>query len=215
MVKRALLLIAALSISPVCNAVIIFESATPPTTTGLGGGTSLTSQYLGTRFELTETTAVTAVGGHMNNFAGTLFAAIVPLVSATALPTSLDIEAIALASTLFTGTFTSSVVTVDLHSILEAGVYGLVFGGADAFGATGHGAMPASPTTGSVDLPGTSYFFRTSDGATWVNGGFANAYFFVEGEPIVVPGPGTLGLLVIGLLCLAGVRRVSARPTAA
>lgn len=202
--RSVLCLLAFLAAPQLSNAALIYETMPVPTT-GAIGGAELSSQYLGTRFQLTEATAITAVGGHFQSTAGaTLFAAIVPLASMSALPTSGDIESIALASATFTATHPSSILTIGLTARLDPGIYGLVYGGKGsgpgAFGATGVGSMPLS-----VSPPGASNFFRLPDG-TWLNGGVLGVYFSVFGDVAVtsVPEPASLSLLAAGLLLTAG-----------
>lgn len=195
-----------LVVSPfAASADLIHESATlGPVPTP--GGFHITTQYVGSRFELTDTFDITAVGGHINEWTdGTLFAAIVPLASFFALPTSSDIESIALASVLFSPPSPSNEFSIALSTTLGPGVYGLVFGGSGAFGSTGTGFMPE----GNSDLPGASYFFRQSDGSnSWINGGINSTRFFVEGDLFTsVPEPGTLLLFGIGLFGMGLSRR--------
>ena len=198
---------------------LVFESATPPTVFGNLGGLILDDSYIGTRFELTDPTAVSAVFAHVQQFGGTLdnqrlFAAIVPLSSATALPTSSDIETVAVAHALFQASVTSAVVRVELPVTLDTGFYGLVLGAGSAFGAIpagafGYGSIPYTapfvPDTGSRDYPETSYFSRTLSG-TWRDSRLTDMYIAVEGT--VVPLPPALAMLVGGLAMLSFVRRL-------
>ena len=128
-------------------------------------GTSLWSvsanQYVATRFTVTAATKLAALIGDFSNGSGTLFAAIVPLASLTAIPvgaTTVDTPFNAgevLASTVFTlpSSF-SGRVTVPLSVDLAPGVYGVVFG-SGYLGATGSGSMVAYGSTA-----GSNGFYR-------------------------------------------------------
>lgn len=150
-------------------------------------------QFLGWRFSLSSCSKITGLGGHFRtDYTGNgLFAAIIKLTSPNLLP-SFAPHAIAsspytVAHTLFMTTSPSSDILVPLSTpvILQSGIYGLVFGGADSainyfpFGATGTGVMP----TNNPDLPGFSYFM--GDAISCSNQpAFQNIRFVVEAEPV-------------------------------
>lgn len=162
-------------------------------TTGQGGGVSLYSnQFLGSRFTISGAAVnVESIGGHMYNFSGSLFGAIVSLSGPNALPSGNPFDLTTLASTNFTGPFPSADILTPLSVTLSPGDYAVIFGSGQ-FGASGSGAMPNNNT----DLPGASYFFWT--GYNWQNGGFTKARFVVEGT--VIPEPTTFLLFGMGLL---------------
>jgi hypothetical protein len=126
-------------------------------------GTSLWSvsanQYVGSRFTVTAATKLAAAIGDFSAGSGTLFVAVVPLASLTAIPvgtSAVDTPFNAgevLTSTLFTlPSGFSGRVTVPLSADLAPGVYGVVFG-SGYLGATGSGSMLAyGNTTGSNGL---------------------------------------------------------------
>jgi len=157
-------------------------------------------QFVGWRFSLSHAARITKLGGHVAaDFPGTtgLFAALIKLLSATALPSfaprAIDSSSDTVAHLLFLPTVVSSDILVSLVDAvtLQPGSYGLVFGGADSasptspyypFGATGTGVMPQT----NADLPGSSYFI--GDEFRWNNlvqqTGSANIRFVVEADPV-------------------------------
>jgi len=191
------------------RAAIVHESATLGafTPTDFGSLILSNSQFLGSRFELTTTTQITGIGGHLFG-AGNVFGAIVALTGAGALPSFAipsDIGANALASALIDVTAPSQDILVSLSVpvVLNAGWYALIFGGGQ-FGAVGSGAMPANNT----DFSGASYFFGNS--FSWQDGGFNNTRFVVQGYAVSpVPVPAALPLFGTGLAILgfAGWRK--------
>ena len=181
--------------------MVLLESATLGPTGQSLGLTIWGQQFLGWRFNLSSTSTITRVGGHIGaDFTGTgLFAAIIKLGPPNFLPYFLphDIESSpdTEAHTLFVPMSPSSDVLVPLSVpvVLPPGNYGLVFGGADSasptspyypFGATGTGVMPNDNT----DLPGSSYFF--GDAFRWSSvgsqTGYNNIRFVVEVEAVAV-----------------------------
>lgn len=155
-------------------------------------------QFLGWRFSLSRASTITRVGGHLRaDFTGTgLFAAIIKLPAPNSLPSfaphAIESSPDTVAHTLIVPTSPSSDILAPLSVpvVLQPGIYGLVFGGADSavtyfpFGATGTGVMPNDNT----DLPGSSYF--VGDAVRWSNvnpqAGYTNIRFVVEAEPVVV-----------------------------
>jgi len=81
----------------------ILESGTMGPTTTQGGSVINPSQYLGARFSTSVQVAVTAIGGHIDDFgeSGLHFGAIVRLSGPNALPTGSPVDANWLATTLF------------------------------------------------------------------------------------------------------------------
>ena len=188
-------------------AAVIFESSTmgPP---GQTSGTIVASnQFLGSRFHLDDPVNVTSIGGHLRGSTGTMFGVIVPLATASALPTGSPFDGSELVSTTFAAGSPSSHFLTPVSVTLPAGDYALIFG-SGLFGATGSGVMPNVDT----DLPGASYFFW--DAVNWRNGGFSSNRFVIEGDLVpATPSASTwslavlVGLLSLGLLVMLAFRR--------
>jgi len=161
---------------------VVFESASLGSGGQVGGADINGTQFVGARFELLEPHEITAVGGHLGSFGGTLFAAIVPLDSMGALPASTNVPSIALEITHFTNEGVSGEWSFPLEVALDAGTYAIIFGGTSP---SDSGFMPGV----DVDLPDASYFVRDGAG-NWQDGGITNSRFFVEGTAgITVPAP--------------------------
>jgi len=184
---------------------LIYESATLGPT-GQGGGTLLdSSQFLGSRFSVTETVEVTAIGGHMQlgSFppGGSLFGAIVDmsgLLPAGSPFTGGEV----VASTVFTAPSLSSDVSVPLSVILPPGDYAIIFGSGQ-LGAFGFGSMPSN----DIDTPAGSgsYFFWNGGISIWQDSGIINTRFTVEGNVLDVAVGGTSIPLDTTALLIAGL----------
>jgi hypothetical protein len=182
----------------------LLESATLGSVGQSLGLTVWGQQFLGWRFNLSRTSTITKIGGHIKaDFTGTgLFAAIIKLTSPNLLPSfaphAIESSPDTVAHTLFVPTTPSSDILVPLSVpvVLQPGDYGLVFGGADSaiaqspyypFGATGTGLMPNN----NPDLPGSSYFF--GDAFRWSNvgpqAGYNNIRFVVEAGAVDPSAP--------------------------
>ena len=176
---------------------VIYESATMGEPSG-NGPTLSSTQFLGSRFSVSEPVVVTAIGGHIK---GTdLFGAIISLSGPSAVPQGIPAseefplgspeivfaneEIIAFTTFAPDGVFIGSDFRVPLSVTLPPGDYLLVFG-SGLFGATGQGAMPKNNT----DLLGASQTFWFSGHAIfgigirgWLsNVSVANTRFVDEG----------------------------------
>jgi hypothetical protein len=185
------------------KAAIIHESASPGPTGQTSGFPAEATQWLGSRFSLSEAFNVTQIGGHLFGTGGTIFGAIIALASPGATPAKqADVLSSVIASTTFSPPTPSADVRTPLSVTLPAGDYALVFG-SGALTASGFALMPDNNT----DLPGASYFICDAPDRC-ANGGFlSNLRFVVEGT--VVPLPAALPLLATALaaLGLLGWRR--------
>jgi len=168
-------------------ATLIYESATLGSTGQISGLSVGSNQFLGSKFSITKTFEVSAIGGHiggLTGFGGDVFGAIVKLSGPSALPTGSPFTGSeVLASTVFIPDFPSSDVSVPLSVILTPGDYAIIFG-SGLFGATGGGFM----RTVDVDTPegSGSYFFW--EGNVWAAGGFNNVRFTVNGSEVPPEG---------------------------
>jgi len=162
---------------------IIYESATlGPTGIDFPGNSINSGQYLGSRFSITQQVEVSEIGGHLRTQTGNIFGAIVELSGP--LPSSFPLSAgEVVASTVISAPGLSSDVSVPLSVTLMPGDYAIIFGSGQ-FGATGFGLM----TFNNVNTPEGvgSYFF--SQAGNWLNGGFDNTRFTVNGV-IAIPSP--------------------------
>ena len=181
------------------RADIIHESATFVPVDSLGpagipGGSPVTdTQFLGSRFSVTETVNVDKVGGHIYGHPpvtgttadGPIFAAILPLSSPTALPVG-TFDETEIAFTLLRAPLgfiqkEDFLVPFPLSVTLEPGHYALIFGSATEFSAPGIAIMP------NINVPDSgSYFFW--NGSKWSNGG-GGTRFVVTGVAALPPGP--------------------------
>jgi len=180
------------------RAAIIHESATlgPTGQTGGGAWTVGGTQFLGSRFTLTDRVEVTAVGGHLLRLtlSGNFFAAITAISGPMGLPINgiggplsenAYIDWTPLATSVFDVPMASADVIVPMSITLDPGDYGLVFG-TGLFGADGgNGGMPGV----DHDIPGAaSYFnFLVSSPSMWGDTSSGGTRFVVYGR--VVPEP--------------------------
>ncbi len=196
------LLLCALLIPP-ATAATIYESATLGPTGQTGGGYAVNGdQFLGTRFEITEATDVTAIGGHLYG-SESLFGAILTLDSMSALPHGSPFDAGEVVATVtFSPGSASSDFRTPLSVTLQPGIYAIVFGSGQ-FDATGSGGMPFN----NSDQPAASYINGGED--NWWRGGFSQVRFVVEGDlaDATVPEPATLALAGLALGALALILR--------
>jgi hypothetical protein len=123
---------------------VVLESAAMGSPGRFGGTSITTSQYVGWRFETSETLAVDHVGGHLLSFPdepGDIFVAIVRLQSINSVPMGAPFtQEEIVATTTFRPPFPSAEVFTPLSATLMPGSYSLVFG-TGLFGATGSGAI--------------------------------------------------------------------------
>jgi hypothetical protein len=183
------------------KAGIIFSTADY---TGVDTGEYVVSdtRYFGVAFTLDKTTQIAGVGGQFGGYpSGTIFAAIVPLSSATSLPsfTPSEIEANSLADVVFAAPSATTDLTEKLDITLSAGSYGLVFG-SGAFGADGWGGLGGD--NNSIGSPNFfTYLSYDLDGNSWETASMDGARITISGVPeastwaMMLGGFAGLGLL--------------------
>jgi len=159
--------------------------------TGQAIGPSVSAtNYVGWRFKVNATTAVTEVGGHLGAITGKLFAAIISLTALDAMPQGAPFaDGTVKASTSFTPPSPSAEFRTPLSTSLAPGAYALIFG-SGKFSASGtamaaiNGQANISPTTQS------SYVFwrqTLPNVFNWTVGTSNNIRFVVVGSEIAGP----------------------------
>ena len=158
---------------------VLFEYATASLgTTGQSSGLGVTtSQYLGTRFQVTEAVEIVEIGGHLQSSGGSLFGAVIGLTGPDDFPDSNDLSTPdVLGVGLIPETLPSADVTAPLSLHLEPGWYALMFG-SGLFGADGFGSAPNNNT----DIGSPSYFSRGTDAQFYANN-FDGVRFMIRSE---------------------------------
>jgi len=183
---------------------ILYESATLGTIGQTGGISISTTQFVGSRFSISQTVQVTEIGGHIQSI-GDIFGAIIQLPGPSILPSGSPFDAgEVIAFTTFLPSSPSSDISVPLSVILPPGDYALVFG-SGLFGATGLGGI----LTNNPETPegSGSFFFFSGSSTTWINGGgIAEARFTVNGNAVGVAIGGEIIPLDTTALLLAGAQ---------
>ena len=203
------IIIGLLAFSLPMQGAVIYQSATlgPPDDQGWIVDAS---QYLGTRFTLTQTTQVDAIGGDMYaSLTGPLWGAIVPLSGPTALPSGNPLNS-ALASVTFTLPLNQEAdYSIPLSVQLQPGTYGLIFGAQDVN--TSYATMPYD----NVEIPGqASYFVWIGVQDAWRNGVISDTRFVVYGEAVPEPGMPVLFALLFGITAVLKAAKSSPRRVA-
>lgn len=187
-------------------------------------------QFIGWRFQVSETLQVTDIGGRFDYGVedAPIFGAIAPLDSPQGFPIGLPSELglVSLASTLFSPINNDNnpkgvVFLTPLSVTLSPGYYGLIFG-SNLLGSPRSGSSALTISRDQKDLPGTSYFSgddTSPDGITvpgtlfpWrVAGNTRDLYFVIKANPVVstsIPeANSTLPLLALGLLGTTSIIR--------
>ena len=180
------------------------------------------SQFYGVRFEVAAPIQVTAVGAHIAgnpNAVSPLFAAIVGLSSATAMPAGSPLSP-PLASATFYAPVGSTDLRIPLSVGLGAGYYGLIFGDG-LFGSptNGEATLINNGFASLSNLPDAYFAYSTLNfpglpsGGVWQSMGSSNVRFVVEAAGVSSsstgngpvsgnPEPGSLVLLGSGLVAL-------------
>ena len=154
-------------------------------------GTPISStKYIGWRFRVPKTMAVTEVGGHVGGVNGELFAAIVSLTAVDALPAGAPFaDGAVKASTTFLPPLPTAEFRAPLAVTLTAGTYALVIG-SGKFGATGNGVAPSVQQANILPTTQASYIFweqSVPNVFNWTVGSANNLRFVVTGTEIANP----------------------------
>ena len=171
-------------------ATLTLESAAMGATGQAIGPSVSATNYVGWRFKVNATTAVTEVGGHLGAITGNLFAAIISLTALDAMPQGAPFtDGTVKASTSFTPPSPSADFRTPLSTSLAPGSYALIFG-SGKFNAAGtamaaiEGQANIAPTTQS------SYVFwrqTLPNVFNWTVGTSNNIRFVVVGSEIAGP----------------------------
>ena len=160
------------------------------------------NKYIGWRFRVSKTLAVTEVGGHVGGVNGELFAAIVSLTALDALPQGAPFaDGTVKASTTFMPPLPTAEFRAPLSVTLAAGTYALVIG-SGKFGATGNGVASSVQQPNILPTTQASYIFweqSVPNVFNWAVGSANNLRFVVVGTEIANPADFNLDGTVDGL----------------
>lgn len=160
------------------------------------------TKYIGWRFRVPKTMAVTEVGGHVGGINGELFAAIVSLTALDALPQGAPFtDATVKASTTFLPPLPTAEFRTPLSVTLAAGTYALVIG-SGKFGATGNGVASTVQQPNILPTTQASYIFweqSVPNVFNWTVGSANNLRLVVVGTEIANPADFNLDGTVDGL----------------
>ncbi len=185
------------------HAGIVFQSATLGPTGQTGGWIVNDVFYVGAWFSLTETTRVTAIGGHIEISGGSGVLTSIVALSPGVLPdTSFDIQTDALVSGVLRGPTnvgSSEDVRVSVDAELQPGDYAIVMGGMHSETTFKGGTL----ANNNGVIPGVSFFSKFSDG--WnTTYDHSQVRFVVEGT--AVPEPAALTMVGLAALGFAAER---------
>lgn len=189
----------------------IFQTATY---TGVDNGefiiqsTPNFTRFVGASFTISQRTDVTGIGAQFGGFpSGTVFGAIVPLASLTALPAGApsQLESISLGDVVFAVAGGIHDVLQPLSVTLDPGTYGIIFG-SGLFGASGFAGLgDGNATVGSPNF----FDFQQVASPNWKVLNADGVRLFVEGNVVAaVPEPSTWAMIILGF---AGIGAVTYR----
>jgi hypothetical protein len=165
------------------------SAAMGPTGQAIGPSVSVTN-YVGWRFRVNSTTAVTEVGGHLGAISGNLFAAIISLTALDAMPQGAPFaDGTVKASTSFTPPSPSEEFRTPLSASLAPGSYALIFG-SGRFNASGTAMAAINGQANIAPTTQASYVFwrqTLPNVFNWTVGTSNNIRFVVVGSEIAGP----------------------------
>ena len=174
----------------VCAATLMLASAEMGATGQAIGPSVSATNYVGWRFKVNATTAVTEVGGHLGSINGNLFAAIISLTALDAMPQGTPFaDGTVKASTSFTPPSPSAEFRTPLDASLAPGSYALVFG-SGKFNASGTAMAAINGQANIAPTTQASYVFwrqTLPNVFNWTVGTSNNIRFVVVGSEIAGP----------------------------
>jgi hypothetical protein len=189
---RWLIFVVAVAIAhnSVAAATLTLASAEMGATGQAIGPSVSTTNYVGWRFKVNTTTAVTEVGGHLGAITGNLFAAIISLTALDAMPQGAPFaDGTVKASTTFTPPSPSAEFRVPLSTSLAPGSYALIFG-SGKFSASGTAMAAINGQANIAPTTQASYVFwrqTLPNVFNWTVGNSNNIRFVVIGSEIAGP----------------------------
>jgi len=170
-------------------------------------------RFVGASFTINQQTDITGIGAQFGGFpSGTIFGAIVPLASLTALPAGSpsQLESISVADVEFSVSGGIHDILQPLSVTLNPGTYGVIFG-SGLFGTSGFAGLgDGNATVGSPNF----FDFQQVASPDWKVLNADGVRLFVEGNVVTaVPEPSTWAMMILGFAGI-GVMTYRRRPAA-